>query len=199
MDIAYLDDKGLSTSDGIGYTGGKEKYISALQRYFKGYEQNVNAVRDMLFAGDTEGYAIKVHSLKSNSKMIGAKALADLFEELELAAKNNDTALISEKTEGALTAYGEVIDIIRPIGEAESVFVPGELSGDEAKKTVDELLSALDDFDDELSLELVNRLKGYPFRITQKEKLREAADFIENFMYDRAAEIINEIIPSIEG
>ena len=199
MDISYLDEKGISTSDGIGYTGGKEKYISAIQRYFKGYAQNAKAVSDMLSAGDTEGYAIKVHSLKSNSKMIGANALAAAFEELELATKNNNIALINEKTESALALYGEVIDIIKPIGEAETVAVPGEISADEAKKTAAELLAALDDFDDELSLELANTLKGYPFRITQKEKLREACEFIENFMYDQAAEIINEIIPSIEG
>ena len=87
-------------------------------------------------------------------------------------------------------AYGEVIDIIRPIGEAESVFVPGELSGDEAKKTADELLSALDDFDDERSSELANKLTGYPFRITQKEKLKKAIDLIADFLYDEAADLI---------
>ena len=38
MDISFLDEKGISTKGGIGYTGNQEKYISALQRYFKGYE-----------------------------------------------------------------------------------------------------------------------------------------------------------------
>ena len=59
-------------------------------------------------------------------------------------------------------------------------------------------MEALDDFDDDLSAELVAKLGGYPFRITQRQKLKKAADLISDFMYDEAAELIKEIIPSIE-
>ena len=57
---------------------------------------------------------------------------------------------------------------------------------------------ALDDFDDELSLELAKKLLGYPFRITQRDKLNEAIALIEDFMYDEAADIIRDIEPTIE-
>lgn len=198
MDLSWLDDNGISTKEGIAYTGGNEKYISAIQRYFKGYESNKKAIEDLLASGDIEGYAIKVHSLKSNSKMIGAIKLGEAFEELELAAKSNNTDVVNEKTQSALDAYKNIIEIIRPIGEMESVKVSGEISADEARQTAQKLLEALDDFDDELSAEMANKLKGYPFRLTQKEKLKEACECIGNFMYDEAAELINEIIPAIE-
>ena len=77
--------------------------------------------------------------------------------------------------------------------------ISGELSADEAKKTAEALLNALDDFDDELSLELAGKLSNYPFRITQKQRLREATDNIQDFLYDEAAELIREIVPSIDG
>ena len=198
MDISFLDAKGISTKDGIGFTGNEEKYISALQRYFKGYEANRKSVEDLLASGDMDGYAIKVHSLKSNSRMIGAGTLGDAFEELELAAKAGDAATISEKTGPALALYDEVISAIRPVGEAETVKAAGEIGAEEARQTADELLAALDDFDDELSASLVQKLMGYPFRITQKGKLKEAAEMIGDFMYDEAAELIREIIPGIE-
>ena len=60
------------------------------------------------------------------------------------------------------------------------------------------LLDALDEFDDELAKDLVRKLSGYPFRITQKGKLREAEDQINDFMYEEAAELIREILPEIE-
>lgn len=198
MDISWLEEKGISVKDGIGYTGNEDKYVSALQRYFKNYGSNKNAVEELLAAGDTEGYAIKVHSLKSNSKMIGAAKLAEAFEELELAAKAGDAAFINEKTGTALQLYTDIIEIIRPIGEMQSISVAGEIGADEARKTVEQLLAALDDFDDELSASLVRKLRGYPFRITQKEMLNQAADAIGDFMYDDAAEIIREIASSIE-
>ena len=198
FDFGVLEAKGISTKDGKGFTGGNEKYVSAMQRYFKGYESNKKAVTDLLAAGDIEGYAIKVHSLKSNSRMIGANELAGLFEELELAAKAGNASLINEKTPNALALYDSVIDAIRPFGEMDSVKVAGEISAEEARDVANRLLEALDDFDDDLSAELANKLSGYPFRMTQKQKLREATDYISDFMYDEAMELIKEIIPAIE-
>ena len=198
MDLSFLDEKGISTEDGISYTGDREKYISAIQRYFKGYESNKRSVEDHLAKSDLENYCIKVHSLKSNSRMIGASHLGDLFEELEMASRNNDLETIKAKTDTALKEYSELIDILRPIGEMETIKVIGEISAEEAKETADKLLEALDEFDDELSGELVNKLLGYPFRLTQRQKVKEAENFISDFMYDEAAELIREVIPSIE-
>ncbi|MBO4914018.1 MAG: Hpt domain-containing protein [Oscillospiraceae bacterium] len=194
----WLSERGISVEDGFGYTGGEEKYASALQRYFRGYETNRKAVEELLAAGDIDGYAIKVHALKSNSRMIGANSLADAFEALELAAKRGDKGCIDASTSQTLEQYAELIELLRPIGEAETVRAPGEMSSAEARETAELLLAALDDFDDERSAELAAKLAGYPFRPTQKDKLREAARYIGDFMYDEAAELIREIAPAIE-
>ena len=198
MDLSFLNENGISTEEGIGYTGGEEKYISALQRFVKGYENNRDQVKEFLATSDTEGFCVRVHSLKSNAKMIGADGLALAFEELENASRRFDLAAMKEKTGPALDLYADVIEAIRPIGEMEPVKASGEISAEEARETADKLLEALDDFDDELSAELVRKLKGYPFRLTQKEKLKEAEEHIADFMYDEAAELIREVIPSIE-
>ena len=198
MDLSFLNENGISTEEGIGYTGGEEKYISALQRFFKGYENNRDQVKEFLATSDTEGFCVRVHSLKSNAKMIGADGLALAFEELENVSRRFDLAAMKEKTGPALDLYADVIEAIRPIGEMEPVKASGEIGAEEARETADKLLEALDDFDDELSAELVRKLKGYPFRLTQKEKLKEAEEHIADFMYDEAAELIREVIPSIE-
>ena len=197
-DFSWLEAEGVNIQDGLGYTGGKDKYLSTLQRYLKGFDDNKKAVEETLAAGDLEGYAIKVHSLKSNSKMLGAAGLSASFEELELAAKRGDNGYVREHTGEVLAAYEAFIKIIKPVGALEDAQVEGELSPEDAKKTAEELLEALDDFDDELSAGLVSRLSGYPFRLTQKQKLKDASEFIRNFMYDEAAELIREIIPAIE-
>lgn len=198
MDLDFLEEKGISIQDGKAYTGGEDKYISALQRYYKSYEKNKSEVRSLWESHNIGDFGIKVHALKSNSRMIGAKELADAFEELELAARDNNTSLIDEKTESALAMYDRIVEAIRPVGEAEAVTVADEISAEEARQTAQALLTALDDFDDDLSAELVHKLMGYPFRITQRGKLKEAADYIGEFMYDEAAGLINEIIPEIE-
>jgi len=194
----FLAEKGISVEDGFSYTGNGDKYASALQRYFRSYETNRKAVEELLASGDVEGYTIKVHAMKSNSKMIGAQELAAAFEALELAGKRGDEAFLAEATPPTLAKYAELVELLRPIGEAEDMRAPGEIGAAEARETADKLLTALDDFDDELSAQLATKLAGYPFRPTQKEKLREAAKYIADFMYDEASERIREIIPTIE-
>lgn len=198
MDITWMEKIGLDTNTGISYTGGEDKYISAVSRFFKNYEKNRAKVEEFYAAKDYENYMITVHALKSNAKMIGAAALSGCFEKLEAAASNNDTSYIENNTEKTLSEYAALIEKLSPIGQIGDAAAADEISADVAKETAEELLAALDDFDDELSKKLAKKLSGYPFRITQAGKLKEAIGFIEDFMYDEAAEIIREIAPTIE-
>jgi HPt (histidine-containing phosphotransfer) domain-containing protein len=197
-DISWLAQAGLDTQTGIGYTGGQDKYLSAINRFYSNYTKNRDKIIEYRSAGDYENYMITVHALKSNSKMIGASALGSAFEALENAARNGDVQKIESDTDNALSMYKDLIEALKPIEQMGDVTTADEISGKVAKETADALLAALDDFDDELSKELIKKLAGYPFRITQKNRLKEASDLVEDFMYEDAAEIIREIMPSIE-
>ncbi len=197
-DLNSLRKHGLMVEEGISFTGNEERYVAAIQRYLKGYEKNKRDMISMLEAGDLEDYRIRVHSLKSNSKMIGASELSKKFSDLESAAESKDVEYIRSIAPRVLTAYDELITFLAPFGKMEEVHPAGELTAEEAAETVVRLLDALDEFDDELSAKLAVKLLGYPFRITQKEKLRNAIRYIDDFMYDEAAELIQDISPSIE-
>ncbi len=197
-DTAWLEEIGLDTKTGIDYTGSPEKYVSAVCRFYKNFEKNKSKIEEYHASIDYESYMITVHALKSNAKMIGALDLSKSFEDLETAARNNDIKTIDEKTSVTLLDYERLMEKLKPIEALGEVRVADEISGEEAKKVADSLLEALDDFDDELSKTLVQKLSGYPFRITQKEKLKEAETFVNDFMYDEAAEIIKEIYSAIE-
>ncbi|MCR5302342.1 MAG: hypothetical protein K6E49_07855 [Lachnospiraceae bacterium] len=197
-DLTWIDEAGLDTRTGISYTGGEEKYISALMRFYNNYENNRTKVCEYLESGDYENYMITVHALKSNAKMIGARDLSTLFETLESAARNNDTGFIEAQNVVALKAYDDLIKKLSPINEMGDVRPADEISAETAKETADKLLAALDDFDDEEAKNQAIILSGYPFRMNQAAKLKEAISFIEDFMYDEAADIIRQIVPTIE-
>lgn len=198
FDISRLAEMGLDTKEGLSYTGGPDKYLSAVQRFFKNYEKNRILVDQYYAVKDYENYMITVHALKSNAKMIGATTLSGSFATLEEAARSNDTGLIEELNEKIMSDYAELIEKLSPVGEMGEIHAADEISADEAKEVAQELLEALDDFDDDRSKKLAKKLSGYPFRITQSGRLKEAIGYIEDFMYDEAAEIIREIIPAIE-
>ena len=198
MDISFLDAKGIDTRTGIEFTGDKEKYISALKRYFNGFEDNSRKISELYEKGDMDNYSITVHALKSNSKMVGAMALAEFFEKIEIASREGGITYVRENHNKMLDAYRDFVELIRPIGEADVVPPADEISAKRAKEIVSELLEALDDFDDEKSKDLAGKLSGYPFRLTQKELLGKAIKLIDDFMYDDAAGIIKEISDTIE-
>lgn len=193
-----MKEVGLDTGTGISYTGNTEKYISAVQRFYKNYKKNRAKAEEYFAAKDYESYMITVHALKSNAKMIGATNLAGYFEALENAAREQETETIEELTPLVLKEYAALIEKLKPVGEIGEVKPADEITTEEAKKAVVELLAALDDFDDERAKELAKKLSGYPFRITQAGKLNEAIAFIEDFLYDEAAVLIKEILPAIE-
>ena len=194
-DFQWLSELGLDTETGIAYTGSEEKYLSALQRFLAGYEKNRGKVDA---EQDYENYMITVHALKSNAKMIGAESLSKSFEMLETAARDHKTDLIEAETEKVLKAYEELAGKLAPIGEIGEVKPSDEISGETAKETAEQLLAALDDFDDDGAAALIKKLSGYPFRLTQRELLNKASVCVTDFMYDEAAELIREILPAIE-
>lgn len=197
-DLTWLKGAGLDTESGIAYTGSEEKYISALQRFFAGYEKNRGKVEAFYADQDYESYMITVHALKSNAKMIGASDLSKSFEMLEMAARDKKTDIIEAETAPTLKAYEELIGSLSPINEVGDVKPADEISGEVAKETAERLLAALDDFDDDGAASLIKKLSGYPFRLTQRDLLKKASGYVEDFMYEEAAEVIREILPAIE-
>lgn len=197
-DFEDLKGAGIDVDAGMEFTGRDDKYLSAIQRFYKAYEGNVSKLSEFLKENDLNNYSITIHAVKSNAKMIGANEVSEIALKLEMASKDGDAQLVASLHENFMAMYDKLMGILKSYGEMERVKAPGELDGDEARGIARELLEALDDFDDDKSSELAEKMLGYPFRITQKQLLKEAIDAIDNFMYDDAAEIINTLINYIE-
>ena len=65
---------------------------------------------------------------------------------------------------------------------------------EEALEITDKLIAALDEFDDSMSLELIETLKGYPFEPDMEKKLENASLYIHDFLYDEAREIVTDFL-----
>ena len=60
MDILWMKEAGLDTEAGIGYTGSEEKYVSAVQRFYRNYEKNRAKVEEAFNSKDNESLKITV-------------------------------------------------------------------------------------------------------------------------------------------
>jgi HPt (histidine-containing phosphotransfer) domain-containing protein len=197
MDFTDLKSKGFDVNSGFSYTGGELKYLSALQRFYEAHAVNREKLMQYFEKGDYDNYAVLAHAIKGNARMIGAGSLVTVAEALELAGKGNNGSLIQNRNAELIAEYDRVVGYIEHYGKMDRVIIPGELTTEQAQKICEELVEALEDYADEKSISLVERLQDYPFRISQKQKISEVRDHIDNFEYDEAVDIVKDVLRAL--
>ena len=80
---------GLSTEDGIKYSGSAQMWLSLLGDYYNMMDVKSQLIRDCVRDGDIRRYTVEVHALKNTSRMIGAEELSKEFYELEKLGRSN--------------------------------------------------------------------------------------------------------------
>ena len=198
LEFDDLKGQGLNVDEGIGFTGSKEKYLAALQRFYRRAEKNIESVKDDSSQKKGEELTITVHALKSNARMIGADRLGSIAEEMELSGKAGDYDKQLSLTDELLGEYRKVLDIIKPYGEMQEVHPSSEISADEATRAGKALIDALEDYDDEAALEQLHILMHYPFRFTLINVLKNAEADIKDFEYTEALLKARRVISQIE-
>ena len=126
-------------------------------------------------SGDIKGATVKIHALKSSSRIIGATDLGELAQELENAGNEGDTEKLGSE-------IGNLLDRYKKIGEALSPLVLDDEPDDSDLTPIDEgelkeLYTAISEFisisDYDSAIDLIEVLKGY--RVPDEEKERRMA------------------------
>ena len=189
-----LRNRGLDVDSALRFTGGEDRYITGLTRFYNAYEKNSNRIRNAYYNKDYEDYALIVHSLKSNARMIGDNELGNLAEKLQYAGEDRDIETIDLETNNLLKMYKSLVDFIEPYTSSD---VEEGLSKEEVIKLLNELKDSLDDYEYEESLILHKKIAKYHFSPSQRVIYNDIKDTIEKFMYEEAIEMTDNIIKSI--
>ena len=174
QNIAEENRQPLTNSDIDGFLGLEncggdfDNYIEILSIYYK---QGCNNLKELvqkpekLFATeDLKSFNIQVHSLKSTSLTLGMKGLSEMAKALEYASRDGDTRYIEENEATCRRLYEK---LLKDIGEylLQKGYIKQEAATGERA------------YDPELY-----------------SKLEKARDALEDFEYDLAVEIINDIL-----
>ena len=111
--FSVLEDNGISVKTGLDYCAGDEDfYKTLLKEYSESSGTRTSELEQAFETGDLEMYSIKIHSLKSISRTIGAADLADAAAELEKASKEDDSEFVGREHSRMLEKYRGVVDAI---------------------------------------------------------------------------------------
>ena len=190
-----LRENGLDVDAALSFTGNDSRYIKALTRYYNAYEKNSARIKNSYDNKDYEDYAIIVHSLKSNSRMIGDNELGDLAEKLQYAGQDKDVDLIEAETENLLAKYKQLVELIEPFVDNSEE----DRAKADALKLSNELKSAIEDFDYNKSVEIYDKLSHVSMHASNKMILQGIKTKLDEFMYEEAAQAAGDLIIHLQG
>ena len=105
----------LHVEDGVNYCGSEENYMDALRSYVESADDNYGEIAGYFWHKDWKNYTIKVHALKSSSRLIGASDLGETAAALEHAGDTGDLETIHARTPELLQCYAALLDFLFPL------------------------------------------------------------------------------------
>ncbi len=105
---------------GVKGCGSAEDYMDALYIFYASIDEKSQELDQFLLSEEYTMYALRVHSLKSMARLVGARDLSNLAARLEEAARKEDFVTIKAQTPALLKAYREFSVRLAPITQEEA-------------------------------------------------------------------------------
>ena len=112
-DIEYLKKNRIDVEKGIELLGDIEMYNETLEEFMNNIEERMRKLEKYKEEEKMEEYAIEVHALKSDSKYLGFKELAEIAYNQEMKSKENDIKYIKEKYSILKEEVDRIVKIIK--------------------------------------------------------------------------------------
>ncbi len=110
-DVSILTDNGVDLNSALELLGDLSFYDETLEAFLEENETRIPNIEKYKKEQNMEDYAILVHALKSDSKYLGFKSLADIAYEHELASKANNVDEVIAKYDKLMKEVKKYTDL----------------------------------------------------------------------------------------
>ena len=110
--VDYLKENGIDVDSSLELLGDIDMYNETLETFIEENKKRIPRLKENKESGNMSEYAIDVHALKSDSKYLGFKKLAELSYEHEMKSKENNKDYINEHFDELMNEYNKIMDII---------------------------------------------------------------------------------------
>ena len=183
-DIAEID-----TAKGLLHCGGAETYLGTLTTYAGTAAASAGDIERFLRDGDIKNATVKIHALKSTSRMIGAAELGDLAEELEAAGNAGNTDNLNARTGELLARYKRLGELLSPLTGAGDLPLISDAGLNEAYTLIREFLS-VEDY--ESVIQVIGGLGEYSYPDSERERCEALKKAAAEFDYEAIKNITED-------
>ena len=174
---------GIDSLAALTNCGSEELLHTTIKQYHASIDEKALELQQYFEAEDWENYGIKVHALKSTSRLIGAMELSKLAEHLEECANNNTITEIQSNHKPLIEQFLAFKHKLEPLLENKSdKSDKKEISQEELSQKISQMIDCADTFDidglDALSAELSS--VKLPLDFSQKfDKIRTSIENVD--------------------
>ena len=175
-------------------SGMEDMYHDSLELLLKKLLPECDKMTEYLACEDMKSFSISVHAMKSMLSTVGAMRLSEIALKLETAAKD-------EEFDFCVDLYPDLKDNLISLHDQLATIFPSEEAtaqkeaGDSTylQECIQKVLEAVDDFDNDLGLEIIEDLLKYDFGEKTNALLHNAADAFHEFNFDEVNKNLKEI------
>ncbi len=186
----YENIDGLDAKAAIQNSGSEEAMLSVLRMFYDSYEAKAGELQHYFDTKDWENYTIKVHALKSGSRLVGVLKLGDKAEALEMAGKRSDIDFIMANHKDLMDSYRTIRDDLEPMmGSDEDL-------PDIPEDILEDAYAGLSEFayskDYELARMVMDSVREYRLPEEDKDRFDRIQNCLSVMDWDGISSIISE-------
>lgn len=185
--------EGLNVAEGIANSGSKELFLQLLGDFYKLIDMKSVKMEKCLADGLIRDYTIEVHALKNTARMIGAMELSAQCYYLEQCGNAENISVLEQDTPKMLELYRSYKDILRPYA-MQQAGEKKEVTDEERIRVLDNLRTAMDNFDLDAADEAMQQLEEYQFPSGCEQMLDELRAYVADVAMEEVIELAGKLI-----
>ena len=185
--------EGIDAKSALKNCATAELLISTIKQYYSTIDEKALELQQYFEAEDWKNYEIKVHALKSTSRLIGATALSKLAEHLEECAGNNKIDEIQNEHKILIDSYLNFKHILKTLTkENPDQADKSEISQADLLDAINQMIVYADAFDLDGLDEVMNKLSSVKLPLDFSQKFSKIQKSIENVDFKELRLLLSE-------
>ncbi len=185
--------EGINADEGIKNSGGISAFIYSVEMFYSTIDSNLRVIEDAYEAKDIRLYTIKVHALKSSSRIIGAMELSSLAESLENAGNKNDVGFIDLQNEKLVEMYTSFKNRLSRIKTSEDDSGKELIPEEELKEAYEALYEVVPQMDYDAVNCVLEQLEDYKLPEEDTANMTRVKELLKVFDWTSLEELIDKI------
>ncbi|MBQ6589217.1 MAG: Hpt domain-containing protein [Butyrivibrio sp.] len=184
---------GISIKEGLDFCGSSKAFLKFLNTFYSSIDYKLAEIKEAFDKNDLTSYTIKVHALKSTSRIIGAYELSDLARSLEEAGEKKDIAFIRDNNDKLLQLYSSYKAKLSVVAENLEETPHEEIAPEDLIDAYNALKEYIPKMDYDAVEVILDSLKEY--KLPQKD--HDTVDKLKELLVQMNWDVMNDLIHNL--